>query len=112
VILHLLTNAIKFSPDNSEITLKIDILEETEDSIILQIEIADNGIGISVEEQNGLFELFEQADGSSSRKYGGMGIGLPISRSIVELMGGEIWVESELEKGARFIFTCPLKKDE
>ena len=110
--LHLLANATKFSPEESEIVLSIHVNEETDDSLVLRFEVSDNGIGISEEEQSTLFELFEQADGSVSRKYGGIGIGLPLSRCIVELMGGEIWVESELEKGAKFIFTCKLKKEE
>ena len=111
VILHLLTNAIKFSPEESDIWLNFSIHEEGREIILLRIEIADNGIGLTKEEQSDLFELFEQGDGGVNRKYGGIGIGLPLSRCIVELMGGEIWVESEPDKGAKFIFTCKLIKD-
>jgi len=112
VILHMLSNAIKFSPEKSDIHLNIYVHEEKDNEITLKIEIADNGIGMSEDEKNNLFDLFEQADGSNNRKYGGIGIGLPLSRSIVEMLGGEIWVDSEPEKGTKFTFTCKVKKDE
>ena len=111
VILHLLTNAMKFSPDEGEIWLNFSISEEEREIIILRVEVKDNGIGISAEDQNDLFTVFEQVDGSITRKYAGIGIGLPLSRCIIELMGGSIWVESEPGKGAKFIFTCRLIKD-
>jgi len=110
VIVHLLANAIKFSPSQSEILLGAYIHEDEDDTLTLRIEVKDNGIGISEEQQRGLFELFEQADGSRTRKFGGIGIGLALSKCIVELMGGEICVESELGKGAKFTFTCKLKR--
>ena len=76
----------------------------------LRIEITDSGIGISREQQEKLFHAFEQAEKGMSREYGGTGLGLVISRRIVELMGGTIWVESELGKGARFIFTIKARR--
>ena len=106
VIANLLSNANKFTPEGGSIRLRIARLPNADkDSCLLQIEVADNGIGISKEQQARLFQSFEQADGSISRKYGGTGLGLAISKKIVELMGGKVWVESELGEGARFIFT-------
>ena len=106
VIANLLSNANKFTPEGGSIRLRIARLPNADkDSCLLQIEVADNGIGISKEQQARLFQSFEQADGSISRKYGGTGLGLAISKKIIELMGGKAWVESELGEGARFIFT-------
>jgi|GEM_PF-5268699 len=89
----------------------MNIHDEKNDVITLKIEVTDNGIGISKEQQENLFELFEQADGGKTRKYGGIGIGLPLSKCIVKLMNGNIWVESEPGKGSKFMFTCQVKKD-
>ena len=110
VIVHLLINASKFSPDQSEISLSACIYNESEKNITLKFEVIDTGIGISEEQQNSLFDLFEQVDGGRTRSYGGIGIGLPLSKSLVELMGGEIRVESKLKKGSKFTFTCDVKK--
>ncbi|MDL2271448.1 response regulator [Desulfovibrio sp. OttesenSCG-928-I05] len=105
VITNLLTNATKFTPEGGTITLHAKNIPDPENGPMLQIEVADTGIGISPEQQSRLFTSFEQADGGTARKYGGTGLGLAISRRIVELMGGKIWIESELGHGARFIFT-------
>jgi CheY-like chemotaxis protein len=80
------------------------------DRCVIRINVTDSGIGISAEQQARLFSSFVQADSSTSRKYGGTGLGLAISKSIVEMMGGIIWVESEPGKGSAFIFTVPLRK--
>ncbi len=106
VIANLLNNANKFTPEDGNITLRVSAEGAPEDRRTLRIEVADNGIGISPEQRERLFQSFEQADDSISRKYGGTGLGLAISKTIVERMDGKIWVESELGKGARFIFTA------
>jgi len=105
VITNLLSNAVKFTPESGNIHLAASLLNETDGNCELRIEVADSGIGISPDQQERLFNAFEQAESGTSRKYGGTGLGLAISKRIVELMGGRIWVESELGKGARFIFT-------
>ena len=110
VISNLLINSVKFTPDNGEISFSAEKADEDKDSILLRVEVKDNGIGISEDQQKTLFELFEQVDGSPTREHTGMGIGLALSKRIVEMMGGEIKVESELNKGATFSFTCKLRK--
>jgi PAS domain S-box-containing protein len=110
VCLNLLGNAVKFTPDHGEIILKADSLSEDEKNIMLQIEIADNGPGIPEDQKDKLFAVFEQIDGGAAREHGGIGIGLPLSKRIIEMMGGKISVESESGKGAKFTFTCELQK--
>jgi CheY-like chemotaxis protein/two-component sensor histidine kinase len=105
VILNLLSNAVKFSPEGGEICLDAHLTGESEDECELRIEVSDNGIGISGEQQQRLFSAFTQAESGISREFGGTGLGLAISKRIVEHMGGSIWVESELGEGARFLFT-------
>ncbi|MCL2719706.1 MAG: ATP-binding protein [Treponema sp.] len=105
VITNLLSNAIKFTPENGKIKLSVSLEGVSGSECELRIEVADNGIGIANEQQKKLFKMFEQAEDGTTRKFGGTGLGLAISKRIVELMGGRIWVESELGKGARFIFT-------
>ena len=112
VITNLLTNAMKFTPESGTVTLNIKKTSETEDEITLRFEVVDTGIGISKEQQDRLFTSFNQADASISQKYGGTGLGLAISKRIVEIMGGEIYVNSELGRGAAFIFTIRVKKAE
>ena len=112
VITNLLANAVKFTPDLGEVCLDIRIINEDDRSVTLQFDITDNGIGISKEQQANIFNIFEQVDGSNTRTYGGVGIGLVLSKRIVELMDGSIWVESEPQKGATFSFTCRLRKSQ
>jgi len=109
VITNLMANAVKFTKEKGEIHLDVMLLHDNADNCELRIEINDNGIGISPEDQKRLFDAFEQADNRTSREYGGTGLGLAITKRIVELMGGRIWVESELGKGASFIFTVKIK---
>ncbi|MDR1950374.1 MAG: response regulator [Spirochaetaceae bacterium] len=110
VLTNLLSNAVKFTPEEGSVTLTVTQIAIQEDLNTFRFEVADTGIGISGEQQGRLFSLFEQADGSIARKYGGTGLGLSISKSIIELMGGEIWVESEIGKGARFIFEVTVQR--
>ncbi len=109
-ITNLLSNAVKFTPDNGEISLKTRLLSEKDGVYSIQIQVSDNGIGISKEQQAKLFQSFSQAESTTSRKYGGTGLGLSIAKSIVELMGGKITVESELGKGATFTFAVSAKR--
>jgi signal transduction histidine kinase len=108
---NLLSNAIKFTPKKGEINFKAGVLGEDKESVTLQMEIADNGMGISREQQESLFQIFEQIDGGNTRKHSGIGLGLHLSRRIIEMMDGKIGVESELGKGSRFTFTVKLKKE-
>ena len=108
VIFHLLTNASKFSHNNSEITVKFNYFEESAERFILEISVIDNGIGMSTDVLNTVFEIFEQGDGSYTRKYQGVGIGLSLSKYIVETMGGILTVVSEPDKGSTFSFTVPV----
>jgi CheY-like chemotaxis protein len=109
VIANLLSNASKFTGDNGSIQCKAFVLSMANDMLTIQVEVADNGIGISKEQQERLFVAFEQVDGGVSRKFGGAGLGLYISKNIVEMMGGEIWVESALGRGSKFVFTFRAK---
>jgi PAS domain S-box-containing protein len=112
VIMNLLSNAVKFTPESGAISLDVSVTGENNGLCDLRIEVADTGIGMSPEQQKKVFEAFVQADGGISRKYGGTGLGLVISKRIVELMGGQLWVESELGHGARFIFTLKVPRGE
>jgi len=107
VITNLISNAIKFTPDEGEIDLEVNRIDPGKDSgaCTLEIRVSDTGIGISIEQQAKLFHSFTQVDSSISRKYGGTGLGLVISKKIVEMMQGDIHIESELGKGSTFIFT-------
>ena len=105
VITNLMSNAVKFTPKGGEIELNASLVEINGDICELCIEITDNGIGISQENQKKLFSPFVQADCGINREYGGTGLGLAIAKRIVELMDGKIWVESEFGSGAKFTFT-------
>jgi len=105
VITNLLGNAIKFTPEKGSITLAVRLTNKQSNLCTLQFSVSDSGIGISPEHQKKLFQSFEQAESSTTRKYGGTGLGLSISKNIVEMMGGSIWVQSESGKGSTFIFT-------
>ena len=107
ILLNLLGNAIKFS-QNGIIHIRIRLaanVDHQDDSLRLQFSVCDNGIGIAPEKISLLFQHFSQADESITRRYGGTGLGLAISRQLVNLMGGEIWVESTPGKGSQFHFT-------
>ena len=110
VVMNLLSNSFKFTPDGGEITLEIRLEEKRREDVFLRFSVRDNGIGMSGAERSRLFRPFEQADGSISRRFGGTGLGLAISKNIVELMQGEIWVESEPGIGSVFIFTARVRE--
>jgi signal transduction histidine kinase/ligand-binding sensor domain-containing protein/CheY-like chemotaxis protein len=105
VLLNLVGNAVKFTETG---TISIHVRREGENAsgVLLHFEVRDTGIGIPVDKCKVIFESFRQADGSTTRKYGGTGLGLTICSRLVELMSGAIWVESELGKGSRFQFTA------
>jgi signal transduction histidine kinase/CheY-like chemotaxis protein len=104
ILINLGNNAVKFT-DQGEIVVKIQIEEISEASTTLQFCVSDTGIGMAPEQQEKLFQSFSQADSSTTRKYGGTGLGLTISKKLTEMMGGRIWVESEAGVGSTFSFT-------
>jgi len=110
VILNLLSNAIKFTPEQGSIQLHAFIDSTQDETVTVQIEVIDNGIGISQEQQKNLFKAFEQVESGINRNFGGTGLGLVICKNIVELMDGEIWVESAPGEGATFAFTVRLQR--
>ena len=110
VVTNILGNAAKFTSDYGSITLDARLLIEVDDVCTILITVTDTGIGISPEQQNRLFKSFQQAESDTTRKFGGTGLGLSISKRIVEMMDGEIDVESELGKGTVVSFTVKLKK--
>jgi len=112
VITNLLGNAIKFTPEFGSINLAARFLGEENNVCHLQISVSDTGIGLNEEQIKRIFMSFEQAESSTTRKYGGTGLGLAISRSIVEMMGGKIWVESEVSKGSTFTFSIQVQRGE
>jgi signal transduction histidine kinase/AmiR/NasT family two-component response regulator len=110
VVTNLLSNAVKFTPEEGSIALDTRLIGEENGFCTIKVLVSDNGIGISEEQQNRLFNPFQQAESSTTRKYGGTGLGLAISKSIVEMMGGCIWVQSEPGKGSVFSFTIQAKR--
>jgi signal transduction histidine kinase/CheY-like chemotaxis protein len=110
VITNLLSNAVKFTPDEGTIRVDTQLLGEADGFCVIQIAVTDSGIGISREQQALLFTSFQQAESSTSRKFGGTGLGLAISKRIVEMMDGRIWIESEAGQGSTFTFTVRVKR--
>jgi signal transduction histidine kinase/CheY-like chemotaxis protein len=105
VLINLLGNAIKFTPEDGEIRLSVKQIRSDAERCLIEFEISDTGIGISEEQQQKLFSPFVQAESTTSRKFGGTGLGLAISKSIIAVMGGEIGVESVPGEGSTFHFT-------
>ena len=108
IVINLVGNAIKFT-DKGEVMLHVERKSQTESTLDLHFFVSDTGIGIPVEKQQTIFEAFEQADSSTTRKYGGTGLGLSISAALVKLMGGTMWVESKVRQGSKFHFTVVLE---
>jgi len=110
IMLNLVTNAVKFNKRGGKVEIDWDISEEAKGDIIervLRVSVKDTGIGIKDKDIPRLFRDFEQLDSSVTREYGGTGLGMALTKKLVELHGGRIWVESEYGKGTKFIFVIP-----
>ncbi|HTY24120.1 MAG TPA: response regulator [Desulfomonilaceae bacterium] len=105
VLINLCNNAVKFT-EEGEIVISTRVVKKDEESVTLQFAVRDTGVGLTEEQKGKLFQAFSQADTSTTRKYGGTGLGLTICKRLVSMMGGEIWVESAPGKGSEFIFTA------
>ena len=105
ILINLSNNAVKFT-DKGEIVLSTELVKKDEGQVTLKFSVQDTGIGMTSEQAAKLFQPFMQADSSTTRKYGGTGLGLTISKRLAEMMGGEIWVESEQGRGSTFSFTA------
>lgn len=104
VLLNLVGNAIKFT-SSGEVVVNVRIVSQTDDDVVLQFSVRDTGVGIPSDRLDDIFHAFEQADSSTTRRFGGTGLGLAISTRIINLMLGRIWVESEVDRGSTFYFT-------
>ncbi len=105
ILLNLIGNAVKFTQRGS-VTVGVDLVERREDQVLCRFSVKDTGIGIPREKHASVFREFEQADASTTRQFGGTGLGLAISTKLVQLMGGKIWLESEVGQGSTFAFTA------
>ncbi len=112
ILLNLGSNAVKFSNTGDRVALHVSVRGEAGDRVMLLFDMQDSGIGMTREEQDKLFQPFSQADSSTTRKYGGSGLGLVISRKLVEMMGGTIWVDSVPGEGSTFHVTVSLGREE
>ena len=107
LLVNLVGNALKFT-DEGEVVVDIQLENRDQETAHLHVQVRDTGIGIPPDKQSAIFDSFTQAEGSTTRKYGGTGLGLTISRQLVNRMGGEIWLESTLNQGSTFHFTLKL----
>ncbi|MDD2620111.1 MAG: response regulator [Syntrophomonadaceae bacterium] len=108
VLTNLASNAVKFT-ESGEVLIKVELINKRENHVDLRFIVKDTGIGLSPDQINNLFKSFTQADESTTRKFGGTGLGLAICKHLVELLGGQIWVESIPGKGSSFIFTSSFE---
>jgi two-component system sensor histidine kinase/response regulator len=106
VLINLVGNALKFT-ERGEVVIGVTLTPPGKLENALHFTVRDTGIGIAPDKINLIFSAFSQADGSTTRKYGGTGLGLTITRRLIELMGGKVWVESQLGHGSTFHFTLP-----
>jgi len=111
ILTNLVGNAIKFT-EHGSVVIRVAGVEETAKNVTMRFEVSDTGVGVSLEAQSRIFKEFSQADGSTTRKHGGSGLGLAISKQLVEMMGGNIHVESALGAGSTFSFTSSFEKQE
>lgn len=111
VLINLLSNAVKFTDENGVITLSVDVLKKQDDDLRVKFKVEDTGIGMSEKQIKKLFQPFEQVSEDLAKSRGGTGLGLPIARRLVSLMGGEIDIKSKLDEGSTFYFDIPLKVD-
>jgi PAS domain S-box-containing protein len=109
IVLNLAGNAIKFTPAG-EVLVSVEPVSTAGNDVVLRFSVRDTGIGIPAEKHQAIFEAFEQADDSTTRQFGGTGLGLAISSQLVEMMGGEIWVESQPGAGTVFAFTARFQQ--
>lgn len=105
ILLNLVGNAIKFT-ERGSVTLRVEVQGGDEQSVFLRFEVEDTGIGIPAEKHEAIFEVFTQADASTTRRFGGTGLGLTIVRRLATMMGGEVWLESAVDSGSTFFFTA------
>ncbi|MBF0160334.1 MAG: response regulator, partial [Magnetococcales bacterium] len=111
VLFNLIGNAIKFTREGS-VTLMVDVMEEREADVLVRFQVIDTGIGIAPEYLPNLFQPFSQADSSIARKFGGSGLGLTIARQLVQVMDGELWLDSQLDQGTKFSFVVRFGKQQ
>lgn len=109
VLSNILSNAIKFTPENGKVIFTVHAIEKKDNFMKIEFLIKDEGIGISLDDQKKIFEPFSQADGTISRKFGGTGLGLPISLNILKMLGSEIKLESKINEGSTFSFDLDLE---
>ena len=111
VLVNLLGNAVKFTPPGGDITVRVEKLKDMTTHCLLVFSVTDTGIGVPYEKQDRIFHAFQQADSSTTRLYGGTGLGLTICRELVKLMGGDMWLESQPGVGSTFSFMVSLIKE-
>ena len=112
ILTNLISNAVKFTNPYGKVNIFVQCIRHTKDDAEIKFAVSDDGIGLSQEQIKNIFNPFTQASKSTSNKYGGTGLGLTISRKMVELMGGKLEVKSQVDKGANFYFTLKLTKDQ